>query len=335
MEHPLVSVIVPVYNAERTIVRCLDSLLSQTYDNFEVILINDGSVDASKHILDSYANTNNDSVRIYHKENGGVCSARNLGLDVAKGDFITFVDSDDWVEANYIEDFLPDIPVDFVANYYVAEGWAEWVSCPFANKEYDSEHICDFFSSEFNHMNLCWSKLFRKSIIDEHHIRFDNSISYGEDTLFVYSFLSYVNNVRIKGNPVYHYDCQNVGSLSLAPTPWYKYDHAINALCNVIKRIEQKYSWNGYHAINIVVKNNFNRFFREIQADYPIILGIKGLKLSMQNKYVVQQVMDNTTYQKSKSRRIFDWLLLHKMYISSVILMKLSYKDKKRWFRHK
>lgn len=330
----LISVIVPIYNSAKTLHRCVDSILHQTYLNFELILINDGSSDNSGVICDKYVQKDS-RVRVFHKENGGVSSARNLGIEEATGDFITFIDSDDWVDSNYLEEFMPFDNIDFASNYYVAEGWPEWVSCPFERKEYNKDNINEFFSSEFTSMNLICSKLFKKEIIDRYNIRFDNRISYGEDTLFVYSVLSHVNNVRIKGNPVYHYDCQGSGSLSLTPTPWYKYEHSINALCGIINEIEERYLWDGYNAINIVVKNHFNRCFRAIQADYSIVSGIRELKQSMQNKYVQQQVRDNRTYKKSNARRVLDWLLIHRMYFTCVLLMKLTYADKKCWFQGK
>lgn len=99
---PKVSVIIPVYNAEKYLRKCLDSVLAQSFADFEVLLINDGSTDGSGKICDDYAQKDA-RVKVFHKENGGVSSARNLGLDNATGDWIVFVDSDDYVEKNYFE----------------------------------------------------------------------------------------------------------------------------------------------------------------------------------------------------------------------------------------
>ena len=98
---PKISVIVPVYNTEKYLNRCIDSILAQTFTDFELLLIDDGSTDCSGKICDEYA-AKDSRVRVFHKENGGVSSARNMGLDNAQGEWITFVDSDDWVH----EDFL-------------------------------------------------------------------------------------------------------------------------------------------------------------------------------------------------------------------------------------
>src|SRR5690606_27273688 len=97
---PKVSVIIPVYNAEKYLRECIDSVLAQTFDDFELLLINDGSTDGSGKICDEYAQKDA-RVKVFHKENGGVSSARNLGLDNAKGEWITFIDSDDWIGENY------------------------------------------------------------------------------------------------------------------------------------------------------------------------------------------------------------------------------------------
>jgi len=99
---PKISVIVPVYNVEKYLAKCIDSILAQTFTDFECILINDGSPDNSPAICDEYAKKD-ERMKVIHKENGGVSSARNTGLDIAQGEWITFADSDDWVDENYLE----------------------------------------------------------------------------------------------------------------------------------------------------------------------------------------------------------------------------------------
>lgn len=105
MNQPLVSIIVPIYKVEPYLLRCLDSIVNQTYTNLEIILVDDGSPDGSPHICDEYAGEDSRIV-VIHKKNGGQSEARNQGLDICKGDYISFVDSDDWVEPTYIEELL-------------------------------------------------------------------------------------------------------------------------------------------------------------------------------------------------------------------------------------
>ena len=101
MNNPAISIIIPVYNAENYLRRCIDSVLSQSFTDFELILVDDGSKDKSPQICDEYASQDT-RVRVIHKANGGVSAARNDGLDIAKGEYITFIDSDDWVERDYL-----------------------------------------------------------------------------------------------------------------------------------------------------------------------------------------------------------------------------------------
>ena len=115
---PKISVIVPVYNTEQYLHRCIDSILAQTYTDFELLLIDDGSKDNSGKICNEYA-AKDSRVRVFHKENGGVSSARNIGLDNAKGGWISFVDSDDWISTEYLENLFNavDNTVDLVVAY--------------------------------------------------------------------------------------------------------------------------------------------------------------------------------------------------------------------------
>lgn len=102
---PLVSIIVPIYNAEKTLRRCIDSILSQTFSDWELLMIDDGSTDQSGTICDQYA-IKDKRIKVFHKKNGGVSSARNLGLDNARGEWITFVDADDQIISNSLNYFF-------------------------------------------------------------------------------------------------------------------------------------------------------------------------------------------------------------------------------------
>lgn len=325
---PKISIIVPIYNSQNTLARCVDSILTQTYTDFELILINDGSTDGSSGICDAYK-LKDSRVVVYHKANGGVSSARNCGLDAASGEYITFIDSDDWVEPNYLEDFFPISNYDFIANYYVAEGWYEWESCPFPNKEYDLDSMCEFLSSDFNKMNFICSKLFRNSIIQTKRLRFRNSIAYGEDTLFIYSYLAHSRNVKTRGSAVYHYDCHNVSSLSSSSVQWEKYECSINAICDVITEIQRIFHWDGYDARNFVVLNHFGKFIRELQMSQKVLSSANSLKVAYRNEHVRVQVWDRKTYYKSIGRKIFDCLMILHLFYLCAFLMMITYRGRK------
>ena len=105
MSNPLISIIVPVYNVEEFLPKCIDSILAQTYENLEIILVEDGTKDNSGQICDAYAEKDS-RIKVIHKENGGLSSARNAGMDVARGEYFGFVDSDDWIEPETYESLM-------------------------------------------------------------------------------------------------------------------------------------------------------------------------------------------------------------------------------------
>ena len=197
---PKVSIIIPVYNSENTLRRCLDSVLAQTFTDFECLLINDGSKDRSGDICDEYARKDN-RVKVFHKENGGVSSARNVGLDNAQGEWITFVDSDDWVE---------DRILDYLINY----GCGSLKICNFngdGHKDYSedcSNVATSLVISKLLNTNLVWApwgKLFSSVIIKEHNLRFDIKLKLGEDTVFCWEYLSFCPDVTVLASNLYYY----------------------------------------------------------------------------------------------------------------------------------
>ncbi len=115
MDNPKISVIVPVYNVEQYLPRCIDSILAQTFTDFELLLIDDGSRDNSGKICDEYAEKDS-RIRVFHKENGGVSSARNVGLDNTCGEYVSFIDSDDWIGPS----FLPLIPQHYNLTLFIS-----------------------------------------------------------------------------------------------------------------------------------------------------------------------------------------------------------------------
>lgn len=220
MENQKVSIIVPVYNVEKYLKNCIDSILCQTYNNFEVILVNDGSIDNSGVICNDYAQKDC-RVSVFHKLNEGVSVARNFGICEAVGDYICFVDSDDSLVETYVEDFFQnkifnsDVYFQGYVNVYF-DGRSNEVkkfveSNFFKSKEIERAYIY----SEMN--NICNSpcmKLFRREIIVKYGIEFDKNICYGEDHLFVLNFLLNVDNMSISDKAGYYYFHRDTGSLS-------------------------------------------------------------------------------------------------------------------------
>lgn len=186
-----ISVIVPVYNAEPYLHRCVDSILSQTFADFELLLIDDGSQDCSGSICDEYA-ARDHRVKVFHKPNGGVSSARNVGLAHAEGQWVAFVDADDFVREQYLEHLWQHAGdrIDLVISY------AEWFSDKGTLKEKYSSRIIGtadfeimFVENDMHWHTSPWSKLYRRSVIEDLQLRFCEGMHIGEDALFLYTFM--------------------------------------------------------------------------------------------------------------------------------------------------
>lgn len=303
----MISVIVPVYNTEKYLHRCIDSVLAQTFPDFELLLIDDGSTDSSGAICDEYA-AKDGRVRVFHKENGGVSSARNLGLDNAQGEWITFVDSDDYLESQYLQRFdINNANVDFHCAHIQVEGWDEWQSIPLKDKIWDD--FPKFLTENLRRLNFPFAKLFRLSIIRRENIRFDVQIRYGEDTLFVYSYLCNANCAQSYSFDLYHYVCENSNSLSKKHYEWEIYEYTLNRICSQIEKLENKYNWKGKEDKCIIAMCFVNMCIRYIRLNLSKKEITKTLQVIFENKYARLQIFDRDTYKKSLSRLLFDFLM--------------------------
>ena len=217
--NPTVSIIVPVYNAERTIVRCVDSILNQEYTDFELLLVNDGSKDNSGAICDGYA-AQDSRVRVIHKENSGVSDARNIALDQACGTYLQFLDSDDWITPNATRLFVEtaekyhcDMVIsDFyrVCGERVAHKGDIEDDCVLTQEEFAAhmiENPADFY------YGVLWNKLFRRDIVEKYHLRMDSAISWCEDFMFNLEYLRHVDIIYALQVPIYYY-VKTKGSLA-------------------------------------------------------------------------------------------------------------------------
>ena len=205
-KRPAISVIVPVYKAEKYLHRCVDTLLAQTFQDFEVLLIDDGSPDKSGEICDDYAKKDF-RVRVFHKENGGVSSARQCGIDNAQGEYTIHTDPDDWVEPEMLETLYKKAKEDdadmVICDYYeYVDGCNQYINqCPSS-----LNHIMvlkDLF--RFLHGSLC-NKLIRKELFDRYDVKFPLGVNYSEDLYICIVLLQNPINVVYLSNAFYHYD---------------------------------------------------------------------------------------------------------------------------------
>lgn len=218
------SVIIPVYNAARTLRRCLDSLVDQSFDDYELLLINDGSTDGSDAICREYANVY-PCIRYFAKENGGVSSARNLGLEQAKGEYILFVDSDDYVANNYfavigqeLARYCPDLLMFGAAN----TGGEEQTRITGAYREAEELNIARRIAEAMQRylFSSLWNKGFKRETIERFHLRFENGLAIGEDQLFIFTYAMHIKSLVSVEEILYFVDISDQGSLSRKARPY-------------------------------------------------------------------------------------------------------------------
>ena len=217
--NPTVSIIVPVYNAEATISRCIESIINQEYRDFELLLIDDGSIDSSGTICDRYA-AEDSRIRLIHKENTGVSEARNMALDLACGTYLQFLDSDDWITPNATRLFVEEaeryhcdmVISDFyrVVGKRVAQKGDIDDDCVLTQEEFSAHMLqnpADFY------YGVLWNKLYRRDIVEKYHLRMNPQISWCEDFMFNLEYIRHAEVFYALQVPVYYY-VKTKGSLA-------------------------------------------------------------------------------------------------------------------------
>lgn len=221
------SVIIPVYNVEKYIDRCLKSIISQNYDDLEIIVVDNGSTDSSGSICDTYANENS-NISVYHIENHGVGSARNFGLSKARGEFIYFVDSDDYLVGNLFAEFEDKLVLDLdlaVFSYYdsfeedLTEKQRTEKSLPFKGN-YDKDGFIKIFKELFlsNMLYTVWNKIYRREFLLENNLSFEQ-YELGEDVRFNLNVYREVNKIYLSQDSYYVYVTGRKGSAMSSYNP--------------------------------------------------------------------------------------------------------------------
>lgn len=211
--NPLISIIVPVYNSEKTLDRCINSILEQTFQNWELLLINDGSTDRSREICDEYT-LKDKRIKTIHKENGGVSSARNKGIKCSKGDYILMLDSDDSLELNTCESLMimsEEKKADCIVFGFKQSSGSIWTASE--NKDYNS--VSDF-KKDFSYwlstelLSSSVNKLYKKSLIQ---YLYPENISFGEDLIFCLSYLKQCHSISFITDTFYLHNNLNTNSI--------------------------------------------------------------------------------------------------------------------------
>lgn len=281
MNTPMISIIIPVYKVESFLALCIQSILNQTYNDFELILVDDGSPDKSGDICDDFAKRD-PRIKVIHKENEGVSKARNTGIDVSRGKYIMFADSDDFVEPTWCEEMINSIKRNslVISTYYIndlrenknikegifLEGERNYFS-------FYKKNIFPFYQK--NLINSPCNKIYSSNIIKRNKIYFNENLSLGEDLLFNLDYLKNTNDeIIVVNKPLYNYVLRGRDSLNVKyhENLFDIYKQLFNQLYNSLiifsvdlEETKPKY-YNSYlHALNHVLAD---RFFKESKLPF-------------------------------------------------------------------
>lgn len=254
-----ISIIVPIYNAEKTLERCIESLVAQVYHNIEILLIDDGSKDSSLSICRKYA-ASDGRIRIIEQTNQGVSTARNAGIDAAMGDYIMFCDSDDWVEPDWCHTMIDNFDSkNFIMCGEYIEGEQNILPQKVLATKKEKTKRTEFYSLRNKMFNVPWNKIFSKAIIDCNNIRFSEKLTNGEDLLFNVEYLACIpGDVILLDKCCYHYTWPNTNSLSRnVPANYIEQ-------CNFLLKKLKKYIFK----IGIMTEENMTEFYTDFFYEY-------------------------------------------------------------------
>ena len=264
-----ISIITPVYNAEPYISNLIESVIQQSFDDWELILINDGSVDQSRIIMERYSFADK-RIKLINQENQGPSVARNVGIENAHSEWITFIDADDKVSLNYLEE-LYDVAanVDLVcAGYYEQniqnpKGIALHDFSDFLNQETIDSDI--FIGEIFNGVTgVLWSKLFKNQVIKENSLRLDSRLKLSEDLLFVLQYAKKINKIKLVSSPIYYYNRLHENGLSSQYNLAY-----IENFKHLIERVLEEFPDDEKAKVNVILRKRYFNFLIKMMKQNP------------------------------------------------------------------
>lgn len=324
-----VSIIMPVYNSEKFLKKAVDSVLNQKFEDFELILVDDGSPDASGSICDEYAKKNS-KVKVIHKANGGICSARNAGLDIAKGEYIGFCDNDDLFLADLIKDnYLLAKQHDVDLMRYAKIKWIEkddgriWeIHAKIQDMFIEKKQFPEYYQN-IRREDTVWTAFYRRSIIEEFHIRFDEQFKYGsEDLNFNLQFLLHCERLGFNSKEYYSWTQRESHSTSRKFQRDYLKKNKIN--------MDLEYKFMDESCSNKVDNVMKNVFLINLYV-YPLIdyMSIKSCDMSMDEKVnYLKKLRQHALFDREVSKDTLK--KVKKSNYRVYLTMKLFYEEKFR-----
>lgn len=332
----MVSVIVPVYNPGEWFEDCINSILEQTYQHIEVILVDDGSTDGSEKKCDLYAEQD-DRVQVIHVKNGGVSKARNIGIQAAKGDFLLFIDSDDWIEENLLTDALRRIETDESELAIYAMQIDKYKNGNITTKDmrykkdtvFLPEEIADNFEELYynDYLSSSCTKVFQKSIIDMYQLKFDENLVMYEDLCFVLEYISKCNRVSILKEAYYHYRMDD----TILAVSKRKTDNLLKNLENVVNKIisflSEKKGTISEKDNNIVVDLFIIYLHKLFAQKNSMLIRMKGIR-QLEKEQNLQQALKACPKftEGSKFYKLLVWSLKRKATIVTFLLYWKRYR---------
>lgn len=324
-----ISIIVPIYNAAHTLNKCVDSILQQSIDNYELILINDGSKDDSLKLCLGYADQDS-RIKVFDKTNGGPSAARNMGIDKASGNLIVFVDSDDYVEPDFLGNLFSDAAnADLViAGINKIKKYQDDTSFNFPNKlvnvREQKVYLEDYPLSDYGYP---FSKLFKKDILDRHNIRFIEEIHMFEDVLFLFTYIKHCDEIKLNDKALYNYVIAEGGSLSTKVNSFESeylgfitfYNQIIKDFKITIPELINEYPKLGYRLARLMNRSISTLYIK----GYTTKKSIVALHTYPENSWILYNVFNEPSNFVKKLSKL---LLVKNMFRSADYLLRMSYK---------
>jgi len=322
------SVIVPVYNAEQYLANCIDSILRQSFGDFELLLINDGSTDQSPEICTQYASADS-RIKVIHQENQGVSAARNHGLDIASGEWLTFCDADDWIAEDFFKELMEDREYDLVLSSYhsFVNGTVTAMTLPDLKLQ-DKLQVGGFLQQHLAPFSVCfsspWGKRFSRGIVEDHELRFDVQISSGEDTLWVFDYYLKLRSMKVLSFQGYFYrQYYSEKQLSAAALNKLTIDYTLGKLFDRLDRMESAMQQDFSACRYNVLLTYFLKLRASLRAGSLLEVRNKLRKLSS-NADFDKLWRDRRYLLKGERRQFFDRLMLNRHFLMLAVYVKLT-----------
>lgn len=328
-----ISVIVPVYKAEGTLYKCISSILEQSFRDFELLLVDDGSPDDSGAICENWAGKD-DRIRVFHQKNAGVSAARNRGLSEASGRYVCFVDSDDWVKPNYLKDLYQALLPDENKFGLIIHGFVQCTPEGSVISEiklrdkilYEKQFTEAFIQDDICKLGYICSKLYRKDLIDRHNITFNTEVACCEDLLFMLEYLLYCDYI-VYGKSVHYVYIKCGTSLSIRVNSFESEYTCFFQYLSLSEQIKHKYDLSPWE-METVYRSLMICFRRALKTDYqPEHSVFRKARLMHLKKLVDTRLEIIRFYYRPvyKIDLLGKYLLLHRMFYIYDLLMTTAF----------